>query len=448
MDTIDVHQSSSDVLRAFDNMHHVKINDINDDEMSCASEEVLCNLLELKIAVTEDVQFDLDVEQRVIVVSAGKVSELHQGDVLVAVDDCIIDSTNVHHVLGSLRGPGTTSLRIRILRGHDVSSPPSPDLRDSTDSDRDSGTLEEQCRGYYHTAMIAFEEKKYQYALERAKQALECCFVNNDLHADCHLLIANCCEVTGDDNTSVKHLKCAVAMLRSSYDDYHVKLLPGLEQLFRIYAHHNKSSIAEKYGRWMITLLNRNSLEHSLLMANALSHIATLSWITQNFEKAIQTQTEALRMRISLQSKKHKDIAMALHMLASIRYDMGDMSCQTEDMYVKALQLLSSAENYNVVDYATVLGSMASFYNRKGQYMHALKLKRQQTRLYEQYDATSYSAAKAQWGLAGLLHAAGVNHDAAVYREKAISVLSKLYGATHSRVLRYVAEDEKIRGRI
>ncbi len=195
---------------------------------------------------------------------------------------------------------------------------------------------------------------------------------------------------------------------------------------------------------YMIHLICLRFYSVSKDMANALSQLAKIKWLQNNYSAAIEIEENVLGMRKSVLGNTHRDIAVSFHSLGKINQHLGDLSEKTESLYKSAIAILNLPNNYCAIEHAAILNTYSAYFLQKGILPAAEKLKRQEVELREKVGAVTPLYVKSLWELGTMMGFATENEFYATCREKSIGLLKSIYGENHRKVLMRVQENELI----
>jgi tetratricopeptide (TPR) repeat protein len=352
-----------------------------EEEDDVDESEILSDLVDISIPV--DALMKVSVDESYVSV------DIRPGDALISVNGIRVLSKKHAESLIAAAKEGSTDacISLRFLRGvlerSDVHL-----LYEHSDIHQCSEALLQR---YLTTCDFEIAHESHTKALQAAKQALFIAksYRNSDdnLLINCYEKAGYCAKKLGDNVEAVKHFESALVLLTSMHGGHSVRLISSFEMLSGLYRRLKNYPASFTACENMLAILDRNEGADvdRRLIGNTYHSIAFVYRAHNELVKAESAAVHALELRSLHLEKTHLDIAQSLNFVASLRLERGDISSETENMYLEALNILSQGTNCTIVTgqqtTATLLRNVSWFYCNRSDYSRAEEYKRREIEL-------------------------------------------------------------------
>lgn len=336
------------------------------------------------------VDIDIPVDTLVSVFDESYVSvDICPGDALISVNGIrVLSKTHAESlIVAAKKSPCGVSISLRLLRGvlerSDVHL-----LYDHADIQQCSEALLQR---YLTTCDFEMAQGNHAKALQAALQAQ---FIaksyrngDNNLLINCYEKAGYCAKKLGDNVEAVKHFESALVLLTSMHGGYSMRLISSFEMLSGLYRRLKNYPASFTACENVLGILDKNERADvdRRLIGNTYHSIAFVYRACNDLVKAESAAVHALELRSLHLEKTHLDIAQSLNFIASLRLERGDISSETENMYLEALNIMSQDGNSTIFTgqqtTATLLRNISWFYCNRSDYSRAEEYKRKEIEL-------------------------------------------------------------------
>jgi len=224
--------------------------------------------------------------------------------------------------------------------------------------------------------------------------------------------------------------KRALAIRREALGEQHLDTVMSLSNLGEFYRSQGRYEEAEPLSKQTLEIRRAVLGEQHPLTAWSLNNLGELYRSQGRYEEAVPFYKQALKIRRAVLGEQHPDVAWSLNSLGLLYQSQGRYE-EAERSYKEALAIWQAVLGEQHPDTAQGLNNLGELYRIQGRYEEAEPLSKEALAIWQAVLGERHRLTAMSLNNLGLLYLNQGRKEAALFFERALSILANVLGKDH-----------------